>query len=122
MREYSGAYIALKIDEIGSALVSAKSTVLNESRVLSVVKEASSELVKIDQSLDVASENSTPMGSGHVSITGMAFRFALLRMPLEAWLVKPLATSGLTPSLKGSEPAYGPLGLLCPGLEGFDIK
>lgn len=48
----------LKIEEIGSPLhASAWSTVLKESLVLSVVKDASSELVKMDQSLDVASEN-----------------------------------------------------------------
>lgn len=96
LREYSGAYKMLKIDEIGSILpASAWSTVLKESLVLSVVKEASSELVKRDQSLDVASENSMPVGSTYVSVIGRTFPLELLRMSLHVLLVKPFAISGL---------------------------
>ncbi|KAL8135550.1 hypothetical protein AgCh_010259 [Apium graveolens] len=58
--EYSGTYTVLNIEDRGSILLpSAQSTVLKESRVLSVVKDASSELVKMDQSLELASKNSS---------------------------------------------------------------
>lgn len=89
--------------------------------MLSVVKEASSELVKRDQSLDVASENSL-IGSAYVSTDGMTFLFALLRMPFEAGLVKPLPVSALISLDKASEPTYWPLGLLSSGFENFDVQ
>lgn len=79
------------------------------------MKEASSELVKSDQSLDVASENSMQMGSAYASMAGRTFLFALLK---EVWLVELEAISGLG-SVEGSKPTYWLLGLLCTGLEGF---
>jgi hypothetical protein len=80
------------------------------------VKEASSELVKRDQSLDVASENSMQMGSAYASMGGRTFLLAPL---IEVWLVELEAISGLV-SVEGSKPAYWLLGLLCTGLEGFE--
>lgn len=59
------------MEEIGSRpAASPWSTVLNESLVLSVVKDDSSELVKRDQSLEVASEKSMLIESAYLSSLG----------------------------------------------------
>lgn len=75
------------------------------------MNEASSELVKRDQSLDVALEKSMQTGSAYASITGWTFLLALLRMPFEVWLVERGGISGLG-FVESCKPTDWLLGLL----------
>ena len=77
--------------------------VLNESLVLSVVKDDSSELVKRDQSLDVASEKSMLTESAYLSSFGRIIPSLEMRRPFP----------------KFSEVKLTPVCLCCPCLEVF---